>query len=288
MSYVRFGLMILTSTAAMFVLMYLNTYAWEHLFFSETRSYMAIVMGAVMAVIMLAYMLGMYSNTQINIAIFVGAVIVFAFSLWLVRSQVTVSGPSYMRAMIPHHSIAILTSERAQIDDARVRSLADEIIEAQRREIAEMRYLIAEVSSGDVVENIYQDPPAEPGTVQDALSNTLISELSLAPMPEAEAEQVLGVGPRCAFNRSPESDPVLWVTEGGDAAAVKLNGVLIDLDAAGDQQEPVAEFSTPGLAVTVRPLGEDEEDWRQEAELVFELEQGRAAGYRGFYKCEAS
>ncbi len=287
MSYVRFGLMIITSTVAMFILMYLHTYAWEHLFFSETRAYMAILMGAVMAVIMLAYMLGMYSNTQVNIAIFVGAVVVFALSLWLVRSQVTVSGPSYMRAMIPHHSIAILTSERAQIDDARVRKLADEIIEAQRREIAEMRYLIAEVSSGDVVESIYQDPPAEPGTVEDALSNTLVSGLSLAPMLEAEAEQALGDGPRCAFNRSPESDPILWVTEGGDAAAVKLNGVLIDLDAVGDQQEPVAEFSTPGLAVTVRPLGEDEEDWRQEAELVFELEQGRAAGYRGFYECEA-
>ena len=112
MSYVRFGLMILTSTVVMFVLMYLNTYPWEHVFFSETRTYMAIMMGAVMAVIMLAYMLGMYENTTLNIAIFVGAIILFGASLWLVRSQVTVSGTSYMRAMIPHHSIAIMTSER--------------------------------------------------------------------------------------------------------------------------------------------------------------------------------
>ena len=146
MSYVRFGLMILTSTVVMFILMYLNTYAWEHVFFSETGTYMAIMMGATMAVIMMAYMLGMYSNKQLNIAIFVGAAIVFALSLWLVRSQVTVSGTSYMRAMIPHHSIAIMTSERAQIRDPRVRKLADEIIEAQRREIAEMRYLIAVLS----------------------------------------------------------------------------------------------------------------------------------------------
>ena len=76
MSYVRFGLMILTSTVVMFILMYLNTYAWEHVFFSETRTYMAIMMGATMAVIMLAYMLGMYSNKGLNIAIFVGAIIV--------------------------------------------------------------------------------------------------------------------------------------------------------------------------------------------------------------------
>lgn len=107
MSYIRFALMILTSTLVMFFLMYLNTYALEHVFFSETRTYMAIMMGAVMAAIMLAYMLGMYKNAMLNVAIFVGSVLVFAISLWLVRSQVTVSGTSYMRAMIPHHSIAI-------------------------------------------------------------------------------------------------------------------------------------------------------------------------------------
>jgi hypothetical protein len=244
------------------------------------------VMGATMAVIMLAYMLGMYSDKRINIAIFAGSVIVFALSLWLVRSQVTVSGPSYMRAMIPHHSIAIMTSERSQIRDPRVRKLADEIIEAQRREIAEMRYLIAEVSSGDVVESIYQDPPAEPGTVEDALSNTLISQLDLAPMPEAQADRVLEAGARCSFNRSPEADPVLWANQDGGAAAMKLNGILVNLEAAGEPQSGAVEFSAPGTSITVRRLG-DEADWRQNAELIFELDQGLTVGYRGFYTCEA-
>ena len=285
MSYIRFGLMILTSTVVMFVLMYLNAYAWEHVFFSETRTYMAIMMGATMSVIMLAYMLGMYSNKALNIAILAVSVIVFTLSLWLVRSQVTVSGPSYMRAMIPHHSIAVMTSERAQIRDPRVRKLADEIIEAQRREIAEMRYLIADVSGGNVVESIYQDPPAEPGSVQDALSNTLVSQLDLAPMPEAEADRVLGAPAPCTFNRSPETDPVLWSTEGG-AAAMKLNGVLIALEAEGGSQEGATTFSAPGTTVAVRPLG-DEADWRQNAELVFELEEGLSVGYRGFYGCAA-
>ena len=143
MSYVRFGAMIVTSTIVMFILMYLNTYALEHVYFSETRAYMALVMGATMAVIMLAFMLGMYKNTALNIAIFVGSVLVFAGALYLVRSQVTVDQVSYMKAMIPHHSIAIMTSERADIRDPRVRKLADEIIEAQRREIGEMKDLIA-------------------------------------------------------------------------------------------------------------------------------------------------
>lgn len=150
-----------------------------------------------------------------------------------------------------------------------------------------MRYLIAEVSSGIVVENIYQDPPAEPGTVEDALSNTLISHLDLAPMPEAQADQVLEVGARCTFNRSPETDPVLWVNQDDGPAALKLNGILVDLKAAGEPEDGAVEFSAPGTSITVRRLGE-EADWRQNAELVFELEQGLTVGYRGFYECEAA
>ena len=148
MSYWRFFAMIITSTVVMFGLMYLNTYAIDHVLFSETRSYMALYMGAVMAVIMLAFMLGMYSNRGVNIAIFAGSALVFAVSLFLVRSQSTVDDTAWMRAMIPHHSIAILTSERANISDPRVRKLADDIIEAQRLEIDEMKALIADLEGG--------------------------------------------------------------------------------------------------------------------------------------------
>ncbi len=139
--------MIATSTVVMFGLMYLNTYAIDHATFSETRVYMALLMGAVMAIVMLAFMLSMYRNRAVNIGIFVGAAAVFATSLWLVRSQTTVDDVSYMRAMIPHHSIAIMTSRRANIDDPRVRDLADGIIEAQVREIDEMKTLIADLEA---------------------------------------------------------------------------------------------------------------------------------------------
>lgn len=149
-SYARFGAMIATSTAVMFALMYLNTYAFDHVRFSETRFYMAFVMGATMAVIMLGFMLGMYRSRKVNVAILAGSVAVFALALFLVRSQATVEDRSYMKAMIPHHSIAILTSERANIDDARVRKLADGIIEAQRREIAEMSWLIDDIAENGV------------------------------------------------------------------------------------------------------------------------------------------
>ena len=144
-TYLRFGAMIATSTVVMFILMYLNTYSLDHVRWSETRSYMALVMGATMAVIMLVFMWGMYANRWVNAAIILGSVAVFALALWLVRSQATVEDQSYMRAMIPHHSIAILTSERAGIEDVRVRELADGIIASQRREISEMEWLIDDI-----------------------------------------------------------------------------------------------------------------------------------------------
>ncbi|WP_339859444.1 DUF305 domain-containing protein [Pseudohongiella acticola] len=149
MSYWRFAAMIATSTLCMFGLMYLNTYTLEHVMWSETRAWMALLMGATMAFIMLAFMLSMYKNKMLNIGIFIGSAVVFGLSLWLVRGQATVGDAEYMQAMVPHHSIAIMTSERAQITDPRVRKLADEIIEAQRREIAEMKYLIQDLQEVD-------------------------------------------------------------------------------------------------------------------------------------------
>jgi Domain of unknown function (DUF305) len=152
---------------------------------------MALVMGATMANIMLGYMLSMYKNMMVNFGIFAGSALVFAGALWLARSQATIGQVSYMRAMIPHHSIAIMTSERAQITDPRVRKLADEIVAAQRREIAEMRYLIADLEDEEdaVRPEIFESgETAEIASVADALNATLIARLDPAPLHEAEAD----------------------------------------------------------------------------------------------------
>lgn len=181
MGYGRFAAMIATSTVVMFGLMYLNTYATSHLFYSQTRTWMAVVMGATMAVIMIGFMWSMYKNKTVNAAILGGSVLVFALALWLVRSQETVSDVSYMKAMIPHHSIAIMTSERAHIKDPEVRKLADEIIDAQVREIAEMKRMIARLEANPAPDNApdlasYRDkgvPPPPPSTDESTGINTL-------------------------------------------------------------------------------------------------------------------
>jgi hypothetical protein len=167
MTYGRFAAMIATSTIVMFGLMYLNTYALDHVQYSQTRMWMALVMGATMALVMIGFMWSMYRNRTANLAIVGAGVLLFALGLWLVRSQQTVGDVAYMRAMIPHHSIAVLTSERANIRDPQVRLLADRIIDAQVREIAEMKRHIDRLERQPVSPDSpnlpsYRDRGAEP------------------------------------------------------------------------------------------------------------------------------
>lgn len=147
-NYTRFFLMLGGSFIAMYITMYLNTYEIDHVYFSLTRFYMTCLGIAAMAVIMLSLMLKMYKNKKKNIAIYVGSVVLFISAFGLVRAQAPIVGDVlYMKAMIPHHSIAILTSKRADIKDPEVRKLADDIIEAQEKEIAEMKKYIKRLES---------------------------------------------------------------------------------------------------------------------------------------------
>lgn len=164
MSYLRFAAMIAVSVVVMFALMYLNTYSADHVLFSETRLYMALLMGAAMAAIMLVFMRSMYRNRRLNLTIWVSAGVVFVGSLWLVRSQATVDDIAYMQAMVPHHSIAIMTSERARIRDPRVRRLADGIIATQVREIGEMKALIADLAVNPTPPGAPRLPPGSAST----------------------------------------------------------------------------------------------------------------------------
>ncbi len=142
-SYTKFVLMLTASFVAMYITMYLNTYEIDHVYFSLTRFYMSCLGIAAMAIIMFVAMRNMYQNKKKNIAIVVSSIILFVGALGLVRAQAPIIGDVlWMKAMIPHHSIAILTSERAAIKDPEVKKLADEIIKAQKNEIEEMKSMI--------------------------------------------------------------------------------------------------------------------------------------------------
>lgn len=140
--YLRFALMMATSFVLMYAIMYLNADQFDHVMLSVMRTYMALLMVTSMAVVMLGYMWSMYKNTALNITIMAGAAIAFVAVFVMVRQQAFISDVQYMKAMIPHHSSAILTSQEAHLTDPEVIRLSEEIIKAQKEEIAEMKQLI--------------------------------------------------------------------------------------------------------------------------------------------------
>jgi hypothetical protein len=148
--YLRFGAMILTAMVVMYAAMFIGSWEWGHVRWSESRLFMTLTMGGTMGLIMLAWMLNMYKNTKANVAIVVVSLLLFGTGAFLDRSQTTVQDTSFMSGMIPHHSLAITRSERAELSDVRVCELAVEISEAQRREIFEMDWLIEDIERNGV------------------------------------------------------------------------------------------------------------------------------------------
>lgn len=150
MSWARFAAMIATSVVIMFFLMYQLVYSSDHVLFSLNRLVASLVAGCIMIIVMLGFMWSMYSGKQTKVAVVVVAALAGAALLAMNRSQEAVSDVLFMKAMIPHHSIAINNARKASISDPRVRKLADGIIESQVREIAEMKLLIDDIArNGD-------------------------------------------------------------------------------------------------------------------------------------------
>lgn len=152
--YMRFAAMILTAMVVMYGVMFVGSWEWSHVRFSESRVFMALTMGGAMGLVMIGWMLNMYKSAKANVAIVAASVLLLAGGTFLDRSQATVQDTGFMRSMIPHHSLAITRSERAQISDVRVCELTVAISEAQRREIDEMDWLIEDIQRNGPAETI--------------------------------------------------------------------------------------------------------------------------------------
>ena len=146
MGWGRFAAMIATSTIIMFFLMYQLVYSTNHIMFSLNRAIASLVMGCVMAAVMLGFMWKMYEGPRIKMAVLIGALAGAVILLAVNRSQALIGDNAFMKAMIPHHSIAINNARKATITDPRVRELADKIIESQVKEIAEMKLLTRDIA----------------------------------------------------------------------------------------------------------------------------------------------
>lgn len=141
--YLRFTSMIAVATAVIYALMYLNVLESTHIEFSQIRLWRALIMGCATGLVVLAFIWPLLPSARSRLLIVACAIAAMLPATWLLRSQRTVDDVAYLRAMIPNHSVAVLSSTRARIHDERVRELADEIIERQSREIDDMKALIA-------------------------------------------------------------------------------------------------------------------------------------------------
>ena len=141
-NYFKFLLMLAISFVIMYAVMFLNVNELNHIYVSTTRAYMAVLMVAPMALVMLSLMGKMYPNKKLNMGIAAASIVIFIAALILLRTQTPIADEQYMKAMIPHHSSAILTSKYANIKDPEVKKLAEEIIKAQEEEIAQMKKIL--------------------------------------------------------------------------------------------------------------------------------------------------
>lgn len=140
--YPKFLLTLLVSFVIMYGVMFLNLADASHLYLSVSRTYMTLLMVAPMAVVMLLVMGKMYPDKKKNALIISASILVFVGSLAGLRTQVPVGDEQYMKAMIPHHSSAIMTSKNASIQDPEVKKLADQIISSQEEEISKMKAIL--------------------------------------------------------------------------------------------------------------------------------------------------
>ncbi|PFG08658.1 MULTISPECIES: DUF305 domain-containing protein [unclassified Marinobacter] len=215
----------------------------------DRRVHMAFYMGAAMAVIMLTFMLRMYTNKTVNMAIFAGSALVFAGALFLFRSQDFIEDKAWMKAMIPHHSIAILTSRRAEITDPRVAKLAEAIVLAQDREISEMRFLVEDIDrngkAGADAALGQSNEQARVEAVAEALATPVIAGIRPAPLTEAEITRALGKAATCRFDRAVDADPILATVDGRGVAKISSSLILLE----GDNTTMEAE----GIRLTLTP-----------------------------------
>lgn len=126
----------------MFALTYVGVARLDHVYPNLNRFYMAVIMVAPMVILMMIFMGHMFDRQKLNVALYGISTLVFVGSFFAIRSQILVGNEQFLKSMIPHHSIAIKTCEKAHFDDPEISMLCEEIVKAQREEINQMEEIL--------------------------------------------------------------------------------------------------------------------------------------------------
>jgi len=137
--YMMLGVNLAISLLIMYVAMFAMIWSWGEFIQNVNFFYMALVMWAPMAAVMLLTMKPMYANPRLNVLLYALFAIVFLLSFAGIRAQALVGDKQFLSSMIPHHSGAILMCEQATISDPEIKTLCGRIIKSQAEEIDQMK-----------------------------------------------------------------------------------------------------------------------------------------------------
>jgi hypothetical protein len=140
--YKKLALVITINSVIMFLLTYALIDSFDHFYTNINRVYMAVMMVAPMVVLMLLVMGSMYKNKKLNYALIAAFALIGLLAFALGRTQTPVGNEQFLRSMIPHHSSAILMCQESSIDDPEIIDLCGDIVDAQKREIAQMKDIL--------------------------------------------------------------------------------------------------------------------------------------------------
>ena len=142
--YVKLGLSLALSYVIMYASGFARTDRWSNVLLNLNQAYMAGLMVAPMALVMLFTMRHMFKHTKLNVGLAVASAALTVLFWALIRQQAGVGNEAFLRSMIPHHAAAILVCDEADLTDPRIQRLCREIVAAQEREIAEMKGYLAD------------------------------------------------------------------------------------------------------------------------------------------------
>jgi hypothetical protein len=142
LTYSLWFMMICSFLIQMLVMSSIMTNSYVNITFSMGKFYMSVIMAVLMGLLeVLMYDIHM---RVINLYYYLILFFILSIFIYLYRNQLYIEDKDYLKEMIEHHSMAILTSDEIlqKTNSERVKKLAETILKIQEKEIEYMKQLI--------------------------------------------------------------------------------------------------------------------------------------------------